>query len=242
MTIEFTRRAALLTALIPLTPGANAFDRSLKIAIFSKHLQFLQGDDLARTAGEIGFDAVDLTVRTGGHVDPSRVVQDLPPLVSLIRQHGLELSMVTTDIVDDASPHVHTTVKTLANLGIRYYRWGGFKYRPDRPILEQLGELHQRSARLAAINAECNVCAIYQTHSGINLVGAPVWDMFQVLQKLDPPAVAINYDVGHATVEGVLGGWIDRFRLGEPYIRGIAIKDFVWQKSPRGNRDPAWVP
>jgi sugar phosphate isomerase/epimerase len=130
----------------------------------------------------------------------------------------------------------------LAKLGIRYYRWGGFKYSTDQPLARQFEDFHRRSAQLAALNAEYQVCAIYHTHSGVDLVGAPVWDIFQILKDLDPSAVAINYDVGHATVEGGLGGWIDSFRLAEPYIRGIAVKDFVWQKGTRDNWDPAWVP
>jgi sugar phosphate isomerase/epimerase len=242
MTTAVTRRAALLSSLALLRLTAAQARRNLKIAIFSKHLQFLQGAELARAAAEIGFNGIDLTVRAGGHVDPARAAEDLPPLVSLVRQHDLDVPMVTTDIVDAASPNARTVLKTLADLGIRYYRWGGFKYRADQPLALQLEDLHQRSAQLAALNAEYKVCAIYHTHSGVDLVGAPVWDIFQILKDLDPNAVAINYDVGHATVEGGLGGWIDSFRLAESYIRGVAIKDFVWQKGARGNWDPSWVP
>jgi sugar phosphate isomerase/epimerase len=242
MTKALTRRAALLTSLALVRLPAAPAKRNLKVAIFSKHLQFLGGAELARAAAEIGFDGIDLTVRTGGHVDPARAAEELPPLVSLIRQHELDVPMVTTDIVDATSPNARTVLKTLANLGIRYYRWGGFKYRADEPLARQFEDLHQRSAQLAALNAEYNVCAIYHTHSGVDLVGAPVWDIFQILKDLNPNAVAINYDVGHATVEGGLGGWMDSFRVAESHIRGVAFKDFVWQKGARENWDPAWVP
>ena len=39
----------------------------------------------------MGFDGVDITVRKGGHVEPGRVAQDLPPLVKLLRAHNLEV-------------------------------------------------------------------------------------------------------------------------------------------------------
>jgi sugar phosphate isomerase/epimerase len=237
-----TRRAVLLTGVTFVRLTAALAKRNLKVAIFSKHLQFLESAELARAAAEIGFDGIDLTVRSGGHVDPARAAEDLPPLVSVIRQHDLDVPMVTTDIVDSTSPHAHTLIKTLAKLGIRYYRWGGFKYSGDQPLAGQFEDFRRRSAQLAALNAEYQVSAIYHTHSGVDLVGAPVWDIFEILKDLNPNAVAINYDVGHATVEGGLGGWIDSFRLAEPYIRGVALKDFVWQKGPRENWDPAWVP
>jgi sugar phosphate isomerase/epimerase len=242
MTNALTRRAALLSSVAFVGLAAAAAKRNLKVAIFSKHLQFLGGSELARAAAEIGFNGIDLTVRSGGHVEPARAAEDLPPLVSLIRQHELEVPMVTTDIVDATSSHARTVLKTLANLGIRYYRWGGFTYHADQPLARQFEDFHRRSAQLAKLNTEYNVCAMYHTHSGVDLVGAPIWDIFQILKDLDPNAVAINYDVGHATVEGGLGGWIDSFRVAESYIRGIALKDFIWQKGTRQNWDPAWVP
>jgi sugar phosphate isomerase/epimerase len=149
--------------------------------------------------------------------------------------------MVTTDIVDASTPHARAVLQTLASLGIRYYRWGGFKYTADQPLAEQMAAFQQRSAALAALNAEYKVCAMYHTHSGVDLVGAPVWDIFEILKSLDPAAVGINYDIGHATVEGGLGGWIDSFRVAQPYIRGVAVKDFLWQKTAK-DYQPAWVP
>jgi sugar phosphate isomerase/epimerase len=242
MTNGLTRRAALGSGAALVGFVAAAAKRNLKVAIFSKHLQFLGGAELARAAAEIGFDGIDLTVRSGGHVEPARAAEDLPPLVSLIRQHELEVPTVTTDIVDATSSHARTVLKTLANLGIRYYRWGGFTYRADQPLARQFEDFHRRSAQLATLNTEYKVCAMYHTHSGVDLVGAPVWDIFEILKDLDPNAVAINYDVGHATVEGGLGGWIDSFRVAEPYIRGVAVKDFVWEKGMRESWEPAWVP
>lgn len=242
MIFPMTRRAALAASLAGAHLATAFTKRNLKIAVFSKHLQFLTGPELARVVSDIGFDGIDLTVRRGGHVEPSQAAEALPPLVSVIRKQGLDVPMVTTDIVDSGSPHARTVLSTLARLGIRYYRWGGFKYRDDVPFDRQLEDFHRRSAQLAALNAEYGVCAIYHTHSGVGLVGAPVWDIFQVLKGLNPSAVAINYDVGHATVEGGLGGWIDSFRLASSYIRGVAIKDFIWQKGVRGEWVPAWLP
>ena len=39
-----------------------------------------------------------------------------------------------------------------------------------------------------------------------------------------------------------MGGWIDSFRITEPYLRGIAVKDFLWEKDTRGEWLPAWKP
>ena len=83
---------------------------------------------------------------------------------------------------------------------------------------------------------------MYHTHSGIGVVGAPIWDLHILLQDFDPKAVGINYDIGHATIEGGFGGWIDSFRVCGPHLRGIAVKDCLWEKGADGSWKSAFVP
>jgi sugar phosphate isomerase/epimerase len=217
-------------------------EQKLKVAIFSKHLLFLRGAALAEGAASIGFDGIDLAVRKGGHVEPERVKQDLPGLVATIRQHGLEVPMLTTDIIDDKSPNAEDIVSTMAELGIRHYRWGGFKYDDQQPLNKQIEMLKPRVAKLAALNGRYRVGAMFHTHSGVDLVGASIWDLHEILEGMDPALVGVNYDVGHATVEGGFGGWINSYRISGAYLRGIAVKDFVWEKDTHGKWRPAWKP
>ena len=213
-----------------------------KVAIFSKHLLFLQGEALAKGAAEIGFDGIDLAVRKGGHVEPERVRQDLPPLVALIKQHGLEVPMLTTDIVDVDTPCAEDILKTMADLNIRHYRWGGLKYGGSQTYATQLDAMKSRVSKLAAMNARYKANAMFHTHSGVGVVGASIWDLYILLKDFDPTSVAVNYDIGHATVEGGFGGWINSFNICGPYVRGIAVKDFLWAKNGRGQWAPAWKP
>ena len=234
-------RRALLAAAPLLMTRARASSR-LKVAIFSKHLQFVEGEELAQTVAGLGFDGIDITVRKGGHVAPERVAQDLPPLVAMLRKHGLEVPMVTADIVDTTTPCAEDILKTMAALEIRHYRWGGLTYRQGQPYAKQLEEMKPRIAKLAQWNARYGVCAMYHTHSGTGVVGAPIWDLYLLLKDFDPKAVGVNYDVGHATIEGGLGGWIDSFRITGPYLRGIAVKDFIWEKDAKGKWQAQWKP
>jgi sugar phosphate isomerase/epimerase len=214
----------------------------LKIAIFSKHLRFLEGEELAKGAAEIGFDGIDLAVRKGGHIEPDRVKQDLPKLAGIIREHGLEVPMITTDIVDIESPCTEDILRTMDQLGIRNYRWGGFKYNNDRPLAKQIDDFKPRVEKLAGLNARYRACAMYHTHSGIGLVGSSIWDLHEILTGFDPNAVGMNYDIGHATIEGGSGGWMNSLRIAGPYLRGVAVKDFVWAKDSKGSWKAQWVP
>src|SRR4051794_16404775 len=165
---SLTRRVLLAggTALAASAAEDKPASSKLKVAIFSKHLLFLKGDALAAGAAEIGFDGIDLAVRRGGHVQPDRVREELPRLVGSIRQHGLQVPMLTTDIADSESPYAEDILKSMSELGIHHYRWGGFKYDAQRPMGQQLEDLKPRVAKLAALNAKYKACAMYHTHSG----------------------------------------------------------------------------
>jgi sugar phosphate isomerase/epimerase len=247
---SFSRRNLLLAGAVlavprPALSGSEPPQPSssgLKIAIFSKHLQFLRGEDLAKGAAEIGFDGIDIAVRKGGHVEPAAASQELPKLVGIIRAHGLQVPMITTDIVDDTSPYAEAVLQAASELGIRHYRWGGLKYNNQGALASQLDAMKPRVAKLASLNKRYGVCAMYHTHSGIGVVGAPIWDLHILLTDFDPNSVAVNYDVGHATVEGGFGGWIDSFRVTGPYLKGIAVKDFLWKKDESGEWTAAWQP
>jgi len=215
---------------------------AVKFAIFSKHLQFLEREELAKAAKEIGVDGIDLTVRKGGHVEPERVRQDLPSLVAIIRQYGLEVPMITTGIVDADTPFAADVLAAMGDLGIHRYRWGGFTWNNTEPIAQQIEAFKPRVAKLAALNGRYQTTAMYHTHSGVGLVGASIWDLHEILKGFDPGLVGVNYDIGHATIEGGLGGWIQSLRITGPHLRGVAVKDFVWEKNAKGQWDAAWKP
>ncbi|MEO7142550.1 MAG: sugar phosphate isomerase/epimerase family protein [Bryobacteraceae bacterium] len=248
---QFSRRelfgAALASSLAsPLASpaaasgAASANSQPLPICAFSKHFQWTTVPDLAKMAAELGYDGIDLTVRAGGHVEPDRVAEDLPRAFEAVRAAGLTMPMVTAGIIDARSPYAGDILKTCASLGIRLYRWGGFRYNYDQPIAPQLDGFRARSRELAALNRRYGVCAMYHTHSGPREVGGPIWDLWEIIRDLDHSALSINYDIGHATVEGGYGGWRESSRLALPLMKGTAFKDFNWGKNSKGEWQPQW--
>lgn len=220
--------------------SAQAAPGRFTICAFSKHFQWTTVQEMSELCAGMGYEGIDLTLRKGGHVLPERVEEDLPKAAETIKKAGLKFSMVTSDILDVNTPHAEKVIQTLVKLGIRKYRWDGFKYDDKQPIPEQLAGFKARVKDLAAMNKQYGVCAMYHTHSGIGRVGASMWDLYLLLKDYDTEAVSVNYDVGHATVEGGYGGWIHSSRLLMPYIRGVAVKDFKWKQDPKRGWVPGW--
>lgn len=243
---SLTRRQVFAAAAVGTVPrsfvAAAKTGGGVTICAFSKHFKWTNLRESVATIASLGYEGVDLTVRDNGHVLPERVQHDLPAAVEVIRDAGLEIPMVTSGIRDTESPHAEAVLKTLSALGIRRYRWGGFRYDENRTIPDQLAEFKPRVRDLAAMNKQYGVCAMYHTHSGIGQVGASMWDLYLLLKDFDPDLVSVNYDIGHATVEGGYGGWINSTRLLLPYMRGTAVKDFNWVRNDKGEWRPGWCP
>lgn len=234
------RRAFLFSTAAMAAPTQPS--PKLPVCVFLKHFQWTDAGEAAALCRELGYDGLDLTVRPGGHILPERVAEDLPRAVETIHKAGLSTPMVTSGIVDARTPHAETVAKTLARLGIRRYRWGGFRWKENQPIPAQLDEARERSRELAAMNKTYGLCAMYHTHSGPGQFGNTFWDLWTALKDLDTSAVSVNLDIAHATVEGGFGAWMPTVQLLLPMTRGIAIKDFYWEKNEKGEWRPRWCP
>jgi sugar phosphate isomerase/epimerase len=210
------------------------------LLIFGKHLQFRRPEELPALTAELGFEGLDLTIRPGGNLEPATIATTLPPIVRACERLHVALPMATTGIAGLDTPHALTVLQALADNGIRTYRWGDLKYTPGEPIEPQLESWKPRVAALAEANRRRGLTAIFHIHSGLQRPRA--WDVHTLLRGFDPAHVAINYDVGHATIEGGHGGWINSFHLLGQRLRGVAVKDFLWKRQTNHEWKATWCP
>jgi sugar phosphate isomerase/epimerase len=54
------------------------------------------------------------------------------------------------------------------------------------------------------------------------------------LQRRNRINLFIWRDRSDATIEDGFGGWINSLRITGPHLRGVAVKDFLWEKDKRG--------
>jgi len=207
------------------------------VCVFSKHLQFLDYEALAKTCADIGLDGVDLTVRPGGHVLPERVTEDLPRAAEAIRAAGLEVPMLTTRLADGDDPDARPILETAASLGIPYFRIGGQHYEESGDVLDQLRGFADDLRSLTRLAEQCGMTAGYHNHSGYQNVGAPLWDLHYLFEKVGSDHLGSNFDIGHAKVEGAYGAWQINAHLMAPHVKMMAAKDFVWDDGK-----PKWGP
>jgi sugar phosphate isomerase/epimerase len=223
--------AAISSMALPLS--AAAAESRFKIIAFTKPFRTLNAAQTAELVADVGWDGVELPVRAkDGQIPPEKVEEELPKFVEALRARGREVSIITTDITS-VTPAVEKVLRTASRLGIKRYRLGFFTYAKDKPIPDQLNEIAPQLRELAALNKELGLQAGFQNHSGDSRVGAPIWDIWTMIKDLDPKAMGICFDIGHATIEGGLA-WPTHFRLAALHLTAVFVKDFYWKKDVKG--------
>jgi len=202
------------------------------IHVFTKCLQFLDYDEMAKVLAKNGFDGADLTVRPGGQILPENVERDLPKAMQALKKAGIGTDMIVTRLSNPEDPAFRPTLKTMADLGIQYYRMGYINFNDKISMPENLEQHRRTFEKLEKLNKEYGVTGNYQNHSG-RRVGGPVWDLYHLLKDRDPDFIGVQYDVRHATVEGGIS-WPLGMKLLSPWIRTTDIKDFIWEKNENG--------
>lgn len=233
---SFLQKSGLVLAQIPLlkiAAMAEPISRTTPnpVCIYSKHLHWLGFAEMGVYAKDLGFDGIDLTVRKGGHVAPELAESLLPKAIEEITRSGLIVPMMVTDINSADDPLTEKIIKTAAASGIKFYRFAYYHYSPENSIPAQLDLFRQKIEKLTELNAKYNIHGAYQNHAG-DYVGASIWDIWYMVNGLDPRYIGVQFDPRHATVEGG-ESWPVDMRLVKDYIRCSIVKDFIWEKQDK---------
>lgn len=232
---HFVKQTGLLIGAAPLLAGFNPIFQgrehqiNLKVHLFSKHVQFLNYEEMAAQIAAAGFDGVDLTVRKGGHVEPENVARDLPSAIQAIREAGLSSVIMATDVNDASDPVQRRVLEVAADQGITHYRMQYYNYQLSKSIPQSIELAREKMTELADLNQKLGIVGMYQNHAGTRM-GSSIWELYFMLEGTNERNIGAQYDIRHATVEGGLN-WSRGLELIKPRIRSLALKDFIWAQS-----------
>jgi sugar phosphate isomerase/epimerase len=230
--------AIVTAAALPassLAAPASSDKNGKRYCAFIKYLRELKYEELAERIAELGFGGVEVTVRQNdGYIKPSEVKSELPKFKKILEKHGLDITIVTTDILAADQEHAENTLKTATELGVPRYRLGFYRYELDQPILDQIAGIRLRMEKLAALNRKIGILGMYQNHSGPTMFGATMWDLYYILRDLSPEELSCVYDLRHATVEAG-ESWPLLYKVMKPHIAAYSVKDFQWKERQTKN-------
>lgn len=216
---------ALPSSVVAASKGANRYT----FCAFIKYLLPLKYDELADAIADAGFDGVEVTARQKeAYIHPARAAEDLPRLKESLDKCKLEITILTTDILRHDEPNAESMLRTAASLGIKRYRLGFYRYDLSNPILPQLAALQPAIRDIAAMSRDIGIAAMWQNHSGAEMVGATVWDMHSLIKDYLTTEIGCVFDIRHAATEAG-EAWPIYYELMKPHLSALSAKDFRWQ-------------
>ena len=205
----------------------------MNLMVFSKHLAGPPLEEVARCLRAIGISQIDLTVRAGGHVEPSQVEDDLPRAAGVLAAQGVTIGMITTGITAADEPHAEPILRTAAQLGISHYKLGYYMYEGFGSLRKSRDEARAKLRDLVQLNAQNGIVGGYHNHSD-NFLGASPGDTDYMLDGSDPRFLGLYFDPCHAVIEGGSAGWEMGLDLLSDRVVMLAVKDFQWIEAGKG--------
>ncbi len=227
--MDLSRRAFTFGAAAALQARAQQRRVTPTICLFSKHLPKIHYSELGGVLRDLGFAGCDLTVRPGGHVEPSLAAADLYRAVEAIRAEGVDVPIITTALVSAADPTARPVLAIAGRMKVPFFKLGYWPYRPADKIETRIAQVRQDVTGLVALGRAYGMVAGFHNHSG-SYVGEAVWDTRAIIDQMDPNWIGYYFDPCHATAEGGEAGWSISMRMALPRIKMVALKDFYWSK------------
>jgi len=202
----------------------------MKLMMFVKHVQDVGIARAAQRMRELGFDGIDLTVRDNGSILPANVKRELPDAVKLIRSLGLQVPLLTTNILR-ADEQAIAILQAASSLGIGEIKLGYHKYESFGTFKQNLAGMQRDLDGIEQLAKHWKIRANLHIHSNDHMTAqsAIVWHL---IKDRDPSAIGAYVDPGHMTVEGGRDGWRQGLDLLADRIALVAVKDLIWEQTP----------
>jgi sugar phosphate isomerase/epimerase len=198
----------------------------MQSVLFTKLFHNHSISEIAVAAKELGFDGIDLLIRPGFQVEPTRP-EALPAAIRTLKNAGLSVPIATTDLTDPAQD---TTTERLlqacAEEDVRLIRLGYWKYDPQRGYQSCFDTARRDLDALETLARKMGITLLIQLHGGTIHSSGPL--TAALLTEHDPKYLGAYPDPGNQSVQEGRENWRLTLDLLQPWLRCIGVKNGGW--------------
>ncbi len=199
----------------------------MQIIVFSKKYASQSIPELIETAHQYDFDGYDLCIRPGHPVNPDNVGKTLAPAASAMRQAGLNIPLVTSDITltNPDDPTAEPILAAMDGADISLIKLGYSFFDPlQQEYWSEVDRMRRDNEKWQALARQYNVKVCYHTHNervmGIN--GAA---LCHLINGFDPQYIGAYLDPTHLVLEGEEFAFA--LAMVQQYLSVVAGKDVI---------------
>lgn len=209
-------------------------DDRVKLLFFSKNVDTLPIAEAGLAMKEMGFDGVDLPVRpAAGGLPPGRVLPDnvrsgLAPVIKALKEFGLDVPMLSTNITSADDRFAVDTFEAAGVNGVAVIKLGLWNYGGFGTFGGEMDAVSRRLDSIENLAERTGVRAVIHVHSG-NIMSASPLAVWYWIKDRNPAAVGAYVDFEHITLEtGPASRTMALDLLGQR-THVIGVKDFAWK-------------
>lgn len=175
---------------------------------------------LGKLVRDLGFDGIELPVRTGFQVEPERAATNLPAAVRALAKYGVRITSV-------ASTPTEALIATCAEYGIPIIRTMA-EVRPGN-YMADVAALQKGYERLLPVLEQHQVTLGIQNHYGKFVCNA--MGLRHLLAPFDSPFIGAIWDPAHDALCGEEPELA--LEILWPYLRLVNLKNAYWQRKTK---------
>jgi len=197
----------------------------MQSVLFTKLFRGLSVEAMAEAASKVGFEGIDLLIRSGHQVEPDKP-EGILATVRTLGEAGLTVPMATTDVTDPEVLPTERLFASCAEAGITVIRLGYWNYDPMIGYASLLETARRNLSDLAAIAQRTDIRLAIQLHGGtIHGSGAQT---AALLAGCDPKVIGAYADPGNQTVQDGREEWQFTLDVLRPWLCCIGMKNGGW--------------
>lgn len=197
----------------------------MSIVLFTKLFKGQEIEEIANVANTLGFDGIDLLVRSGFQAEPNQPDR-IAVVVKQLQESGLTVPMATTDLTDPEAIDTERLFAAFAESGISVVRLGYWKYDPAVGYATIFDTARRHIDRLAELAGAAGIKLTIQLHGGtIHGSGAQT---VALLHDHDPNVLGAYPDPGNQVVQEGREDWQFTFDVLKPWLAAVGVKNGGW--------------
>lgn len=208
----------------PKTAGPAATRTRPLLCGYSGNLAQVGYAELGMIAQQIGYDAIDLTMFEGGHVNPHIANVDVVRAIESVRGAGLEVPMISTTITTTADPTAYPVLAITGRTDVHLYRTGYWRWGfiPDMP--RRTAEIRADIMGLTSVGRQFQMTAMIPNKAG-GYFGESVWDANLAIAGIDPSLIGFCFDPSQ------MESWEAALLMIRTRLLAVVVQDYTWEKT-----------
>ena len=204
--MRFTRRQALagMALATPLSRLAAQKERrgpmprsSPALCLYSDQLMRIGYHEMGQFLVMLGFDGVEITVQTGGHVPLEGDIDlHLERSIEAMTGAGIEVPVVSTSLTTATNKTIQTVMWWASEMGVPIFRPGHWKIQ-DGNVAASAMTAQREISWLAQLGRSTKLSVAIH-NSTADFVGSNVAELNALIRPFDP-LIGFDFDIGYAT-------------------------------------------